>query len=114
MASAAVYRYWSKIAAYGCLVCGADAEIAHCHGGSLTPITGVKAKGKKLAYMDWLVLPLCPRCHRTGPHSLDLAPNDFERIHGKQTEHIARLIERTGVNVWALAKSRHDWARRAA
>lgn len=110
MASARVYRYWSLVAAHGCCVCGAEAEIAHCHGGSLTPITGVKAKGKKLAYMDWLVLPACPDHHRILPDSLDLNVRAFERLHGTQVSHINKLIERTKIDVWALAKSRHSWA----
>ncbi len=110
MASSKVYAYWSQIAAFGCVVCGQPAEIAHCHGGSITPITGVKAKGRKLAYMDWLCIPACPDHHRILPDSLDLNVRAFERMNGTQVSHINKLIERTGVNVWALAKSRHSWA----
>ena len=111
MATAAIYRYWSQVAALGCAVTGAPGEICHCHGGSLTPITGPKARGKKLAYMDWLVICLTPELHRLAPDSLDLNVRAFERRYGTQVLHINKLIERTSIDVWALAKSRHDWAK---
>lgn len=66
MALAPVKRYWNKVAAMGCIITGGPAEIAHCHGGSLIEHGRSmgrdyqKAKGKKLAHMDWLVLPISP------------------------------------------------------
>ena len=50
MSTAAVRRYWDQVAALGCVICGGPAEIAHCHGGSITErMQEPKAKGKKLA-----------------------------------------------------------------
>lgn len=107
-ATAAQRRYWTLIVRDGCILCGAPAEIAHCHGGSITERTGEKAKGKKLQYMHWLTLNLCPPHGRYGPLALDTNVEEWEERNGPQTYYIDKLIERTGVNVWALARSRHD------
>jgi hypothetical protein len=113
MSSASVRRYWSKIVPMGCLICGMPAEIAHCHGGSIVTRGRelgrdyTKAKGVKLGYMDWLALPLCPIHHRAEHGGLDAYVEAWEHVHGKQSYWIDVLIERTGINVWALAKSRH-------
>lgn len=108
---AAVRRYWNQLAAMGCIISGGPAEIAHCHGGSITERTGEKAKGVKLAYMDWLVLPLAPRYARHPyPLALDTDVEAWEARYGTQAEWIDRMIARTGVNVWEKARSRHAWA----
>jgi hypothetical protein len=108
MSTAPIRDYWTRIVASGCVICGGPAEIAHCHGGSIRELGYVKAKGKKLDYMDWLVLPLCPGHHRLTTYSLDINPRAWEEAHGTQVEHINALVARTGVNVWELAKSRHE------
>ena len=114
MSTAAVRRYWSQLAAMGCVITGGPCEIAHTHGGSLL-IRGrelgrdyTKAKGKKLAYMDWLTIPLSPLLHRIAPYSLDLNVDEWEDRYGPQTYWLDLMIARTGVNVWDLARSRHD------
>ena len=114
MSTAAVRRYWNRLAAMGCIITGGPAEIAHCHGGSLR-IRGqelgrdyTKAKGVKLAYMDWLVLPICPELHRIAPYALDNDVAEWELRYGPQVFHLDMLVEMTGVDVWALARSRHD------
>jgi len=114
MSSAAVQRYWTRLAAMGCIITGGPAEIAHCHGGSLL-IRGrelgrdyTKAKGKKLDYMDWLVLPISPEHHRLASNSLDLNVEAWERAHGTQVYWIDKMIKRTGIDVWDFARSRHD------
>jgi len=104
-------RYWDRVSAMGCVICHGVAEIAHCHGGSLVEKTGVKAKGVKLRYMHWLVLPLCVVHHRdTSEEGLDRDVGAWEARFGSQVGWIDVLITRTGVNVWELAKSRHAWA----
>lgn len=105
MASAAVKRYWSQVAALGCCICGGPAEIAHAHGGSIVEKMGEpKAKGRKLPRYDWLVLPLCPPHHR-GNRGLDIAGGHiWETWHGPQVGHIDRLIQQLGLDVWALAQ----------
>ena len=57
MSSAAVRRYWNRLIELGCVCCGGPAEIAHCHGGSVSErMQETKAKGKKLARWDWLAM----------------------------------------------------------
>ncbi len=113
MSSAPIRRYWTRIVAMGCVVTGGPAEIAHCHGGSLR-YRGVelgrdytKAKGVKLPYMDWLVLPICPLLHRIAPYSLDNNVAEWEDRYGPQTYWLDEMCKRTGVDIWELAVSRH-------
>ena len=111
MATAEVRRYWSRLVDMGCVArldklqpCGAPAEIAHCHDGSVVErMMEPRAKGKKLARYDWLVLPLCPRHHRHGRDALDNGVKSWERRFGTQAGHVDRLIAETGIDVWAKA-----------
>lgn len=66
-----------------------------------------KAKGKKLDYMDWLVLPLAPLVHRIAPYSLDQNVAEWEHRYGPQTYWLDLMASRTGVDIWQLAQSRH-------
>ena len=107
MACAAVKRYWGRLVAMGCIVCGGPAEIAHAHNGSIRErMQEAKAKGKKLPRYDWLVLPLCCGHHRIGPLALDLDVRAWERRFGTQASYIDLLCGKTGINLWELAKSR--------
>lgn len=108
MSSAAVRRYWSSLVALGCCLCGRPAEVAHCHGGSIVErLQEPKAKGVKLPYMDWLVLPLCPDHHRdTSRLGLDRDVRAWEQRNGAQAMWIDRMERRTGVDAWAEARSR--------
>ena len=107
-ASAAVRRYWGRLAAMGCILCGAPAEIAHAHGGSIVErMQEPKARGKKLARMDWTVLPLCYLHHRdTSPVGLDRDVAAWERANGSQARYIDLLCGRTGINLWELARDK--------
>ena len=113
MTVAAVKRYWTRLVADGCLLCGAPAEIAHCHGGSMTARIGVKAKGKKLSRLDWCVLPLCPAHHRdTSEFGLDRDVSRWEAEHGTQESHLNLLCRHHGLDLWALSaptKPSPDW-----
>jgi hypothetical protein len=106
MSSAAVKRYWTRVAELGCVVCGGPAEIAHCAGkpSVVERIQEPKAKGKKLARMDWLVLPACAYHHRLSHASLDRWPTEFEIINGRIADHIDRISTKLGVDVWALSQ----------
>lgn len=118
--TAAQKRYWTRIAAMGCICCERPAEIAHAHSGSILE-KGVelgrdytKAKGWKLPYMNWLVLPICPEHGRNPyPEALDSNVEAWEEKWGTQVYWIDEMIRRTGLNVWDLARSRHDWAKAA-
>jgi len=97
----AVRRYWTKLADSGCLITGRPAQIAHCHGGSIVErMQEPKAKGKKLARLDWLVLPLCPEEHTM----LDRDVATWERLRGPQAYWIDVLCKRYGVDLWMLAQ----------
>lgn len=104
MANAAQRRYWDRLVAMGCCLCGSPAEVAHCHGGSIVErLQEPKAKGVKLSYMDWLVLPLCPQHHRLGAVALDNDVARWEHVFDTQAGWIDYLIDRTGIDVWKLA-----------
>ena len=108
MAAAAVRRYWGRLAAMGCILCGGPAEIAHCHNGSIRErMQEPKAKGKRLARYDWLVLPLCP-AHGRHPYplALDTDVAAWERRYGTQAKYIDLLCGRTGINLWELARDK--------
>ena len=108
MPSAAVKRYWGRLAWMGCIICGAPAEIAHCHGGSIVErMQEPKAKGKKLPRYDFLVLPLCPPHGRhPWPLALDSDVAAWERRFGTQASYIDLLAGKTGINLWELAKGK--------
>ena len=85
----AVERHWRQIVRLGCvaildetgMACGAPAEIAHCHNGSIRlRMQEPKAKGRKIGRYYWLVLPLCHRHGREPyPEGLDteVAPENW-------------------------------------
>lgn len=55
-ASAAEKRHMNMVAAYGCLVCGGEAELHH--------VTGYADRMGRLPRSNRLVAPLCPLHHR--------------------------------------------------
>lgn len=115
MATAEVRRYWSRLVDGGCLICGGPAEIAHAHGGSMVERTNEpKAKGRKLPRWDWLALPLCPAHHRLGPHALDNNVAAWERLYGRQADHIDALCKRFDLDLWTLSASTKQTLPRAA
>lgn len=104
MSTAAIRRYWTRVAANGCAVHGPGCavHIAHCAGkpSVVERIKEPKAKGKKLLRMDWIVVGLCPELH----YMLDYDPAEFERQHGPVAVLVDRLAARLGVDVWALSQ----------
>jgi hypothetical protein len=64
-----------------------------------------KAKGKKLARLDWIVIPLCPFHHRIGPAALDLDREAWESVFGDQAAWIDNMKSRTGIDAWAQARA---------
>ena len=106
MASAIVRRYWTRLVADGCCICGAPAEVAHCHGGSIVErMREPKAKGKKMARYDWLVLPLCPRHGRNPyPTALDTDVAAWESSFGSQAAWVDDFAHKHGLDLWVLAQ----------
>jgi hypothetical protein len=103
VSTAEVRRYWDRVARVPCLISGLPAEIAHCHGGSMVPLMGPHAKGKKLARFDFLVLPLAPHYHRVEYGGLDANVEKWERLYGSQVMWLCVLSDRLGVDVFAKA-----------
>jgi hypothetical protein len=69
----------------------------------MVPIMGPKAKGKKIARFDWLVLGLCPMHGRAEFGGLDAGVARWERRWGTQVGHLVALAVGLGVNVWEKA-----------
>jgi hypothetical protein len=106
LSTAAIRRYWTRLVDGGCCICGGPAEVAHTHGGSIVErLKEPKAKGRKLPYMDFLVLPLCMRHHRIGPTALDNDVDAWESIFGEQAIWIDNMKSRTGIDAWAEARA---------
>lgn len=103
MSTAAVKRFWTRAIDLGCVITGGPAEIAHCHSGSMVPIIGVKAKGKKLPQHDWLILPLDYRLHRQEYGGLDANVRAWEAKYGTQVSHLIALGKKLNLDLFALA-----------
>jgi hypothetical protein len=103
MATAAVRRFWSQVAALGCLICGSPAQIAHAHGPSLRERDSrfLKPKGKKPRWGDWLVIPLCPPHH----HMMDNDPRQFAAWYGPPALLVDAVAQRTAIDVWTRARA---------
>jgi hypothetical protein len=101
MATAAVKRYWTRVAELGCLVCQRPAQIAHMHGPSIRERNPdfLKPKGRKHGWQDWLVAPLCVDHH----WACDYSPLEFNAWYGTPAQMVDRTGERLGVDPWAMA-----------
>lgn len=106
--SAEQKRYWDiLIKQIGCMVTHTrtQAQIHHCHGGSIKDRGFNRESGRKTS--NWLVIPLWINLH-VGPNGIDGFPRmpvrQWEARHGKQADMIDRLIKITGIDVWELAR----------
>lgn len=78
--------YMNKVAALGCIICGAPAELHHprfCCGMSQRA-------------SNYLVIPLCPAHHRHGGYgqAIHNGQIDFEKTHGREEELLSETIKR--------------------
>ncbi len=78
-------RRWSRIAALGCMICLAPAEIHHCFTGG---------GGRK---NHDAVIPLCPEHHR-GRDGIDgrhygMSKKKWQSIHGSEQSFLERVAE---------------------
>lgn len=80
--TAADRRYFTRVAALGCILCGGPAEIHHITGAGM----GLKSSNRD-------VIPLCPPHHRTGGYGVAVhaGTKEWERIHGTQPELLAKV-----------------------
>jgi hypothetical protein len=101
----AIKEHWSAVAGLGCIICQRPAEVAHCHGGSISdqlPRQFHPGVGQKQNH--WLVLPICPEHHRVGPESLDGGSvRDWERRYGSQIDLLMAVSYRLQYSVFDRA-----------
>lgn len=67
-----VKRHLDRVAALGCIVCGAEAEIHH--------VTGFADRPGRLRRDDWMVVGLCPPHHRKGCDPFNRFPQSVEAL----------------------------------
>lgn len=103
--TAEIKQHWERVSELGCIITGQPAEIAHCHGGSISDELPPNFQpGMAQRQKHWLVLPLCPRLHRLGPNSLDGGSvRDWEKTWGTQMDFLRELSERLGYDVFERA-----------
>jgi hypothetical protein len=105
MATEEIRQHWARVVEHGCIITQQPAEIAHCHGGSISDELPPSFRpGVAQKQSDWLVLPLCPRLHRLGPNSLDGGSvREWEATWGTQMDFLRELSGRLGYDVFERA-----------
>lgn len=98
----AIKKYWGLVAALGCVICGAPAQIHHVHGGSMIG-RGVDRGGAQKT-SDWLVIPIC-HVHHVGDAGIDnnVGVRTWEERYGLQALFVDEVGRRLGVDNWGLA-----------
>lgn len=100
-----ITAHWENVAQLGCIISGMPAEIAHCHGGSISTELGPKFRpGMAERQNHWLVIPLNPNLHR-GQFGLDTSSvEEWEHAYGKQTHFLEEVSHRLGYDVFKKAE----------
>lgn len=84
-ATMAEAAHMGRVAALGCLLCGAPAEVHHLREG----------QGMSQRASNWLTVPLCPEHHRGASGLHGLGERGFERRHRLgELDLLAQTIER--------------------
>ena len=81
-----VKEYKNRVAALGCLICGAPAELHHPRF----------ACGMSQRANDWLVVPLCTEHHRQGTfgHCVHNGAQEFSGNYMSEEDMLAETIKR--------------------
>ena len=104
-----IYAHWDRVARMQCIISAQPAEVAHCHGGSISLILGKEYRpGVAQKQNHWLVLPLSPRLHR-GQYGLDANVRAFEDAYGKQVHLLEELSDRLGYDVFKKAGISYEY-----
>lgn len=100
----AIKEHWKQVAGLGCIITGKPAEIAHCHGGSISLELEPRYRpGMAQRQNHWLVIPLNPQLHR-GQFGLDTSSvREWERAYGDQVTFLEEVSWRLGYDVFAKA-----------
>jgi hypothetical protein len=86
--------YLKFIRRFLCVCCGETRYVEAAHFGP----HGIGQKAS-----DFDALPLCPRCHRTGPHSYHkLGPVDFALVHEIDIPSLQQYFQ----HVWETRKKK--------
>lgn len=82
----AAKKHLARVAALGCIICGAPAEIHHPRF-----VCGMSQRAP-----DWLAVPLCPIHHRTGGFGVAIhaGQQEFERNYMSEQDLLAETIRR--------------------
>lgn len=88
MTTKAESEHMAAVAALGCLICRAPAEVHHIR-------TGYGA-GQRASHYE--TLPLCPRHHRLGgPRvAFHACPDLWQAVHGSELMHLENVRRRLG------------------
>jgi len=109
---AAQKRHWDAVAQLNCLLTGAPATIAHCHGGSIIDTFGRAANpGMGQRQNHWLVIPLSKELHQ-GHYGLDTYAGgvwEWESLHQSQVIMLEWVCHLTDINVFEKAGLEHDF-----
>ena len=99
-----IKEHWTNVARLGCIITGQPAEIAHCHGGSISRELDPKFRpGIAQRQNHWLVIPLNRELHR-GQYGLDTSSvTDWEAAYGDQTALLEEVSHRLGYCVFEAA-----------
>ena len=83
------------VAALGCLICGAGAEVHHIRSG--------QGQGQRASHFE--TLPLCPLHHREGGMGVAFhaGTRTWQAIHGTEAELLHKVLIRLG-----KARDEHD------
>lgn len=105
-----IKEHWTNVAELGCIITGHPAEIAHCHGASISEELGPKFRpGMAQRQNHWLVLPLNPELHRAPGIGLDSSdPKVWEQRYGCQVELLEELSWKLGYCVFEKAGIDHE------
>lgn len=91
--------HWAKVKAYCCWTCGGFPTDPH-HGIGQSLTERGFGPGKAVKRSDYLVFPLCRKCH----DELHAGYETWETKHGRtQAEMLDEFCKRIGMALWALA-----------
>jgi hypothetical protein len=102
--SSELKKHWETVGDMACIVSGAvGVTLHHCHGGSMKDIGVMPGMAQKSN--DWLVLPLAAQYHCIGSEGIDAGKGvlTWEGEYGSQVMMLAKVWEKTGVNIFEKA-----------
>ncbi len=98
--------HWDAVANMGCIISNQPAEVAHCHGGTISLVLGPQFRpGMGEKQNHWLVIPLNPALHR-GRFGLDTGKGGvvaWELEYGSQLQYLEEVSHRLGYDIFEKA-----------